>query len=138
VGQRTAGHGTLQSSSPYRLSDGSAISITIATLLTGRDKSYDQTGLTPDVEASGDQVTAAMLVNPAPAQDAQILRAFEVARAMVRERGGDPGTGMDPPATSLPADDSGAAPEGGEAASGDTSGFSPEDGSQAGDDPAVG
>ncbi len=49
VGTTTMGKGTIQSS-PQRLSDGSAVSITVAKLLCGDGTSFDGTGLSVDVE----------------------------------------------------------------------------------------
>lgn len=98
VGTKTAGHGTMQST-PYRLSDGSAVSLTVARLLTGQDEDFNGVGLVPDVEVeanmlSGDRYSSMeeYLFNPEPSADEQIKRALEVARTMVRESGQDPGT----------------------------------------------
>ena len=49
VGTTTLGKGTIQSS-PQRLSDGSAVVITVAKLVCGDGTSFDGTGLTVDVE----------------------------------------------------------------------------------------
>ena len=49
VGTATYGKGTIQRE-PQQLSDGSAVSITVAALLTGNGKSFNGTGLSPDVE----------------------------------------------------------------------------------------
>ena len=49
VGTTTMGKGTIQSS-PQRLSDGSAVSITVAKLICGDGSCFDGTGLTVDVE----------------------------------------------------------------------------------------
>ena len=51
VGTTTMGKGTIQSS-PQRLSDGSAVSITVAKLICGDGSCFDGTGLTVDVERS--------------------------------------------------------------------------------------
>lgn len=51
VGTKTTGKWTIQDE-PHRLSDGSAVSVTIAELLTGGGECYNGTGVTPDVEAS--------------------------------------------------------------------------------------
>ena len=100
VGLRTAGRGSIQST-PQRLADGSAVSVTTAILYTGKDETFDGVGIEPDVEAAPvegfDEIS---LFNPNPASDMQIRRAFEVAQAMVRKSGGDPGTvGITPQAT---------------------------------------
>lgn len=93
VGVKTAGHYTIQSP-PYRLQDGSAISVTTAVLYTGRDETLEG-GILPDVEVPTDEKFAdfyeSYLFSPKPESDKQILRGMEVVRAMVRERGGDPG-----------------------------------------------
>lgn len=133
VGLRTGGHGTIQSV-PQKLSDGSAISITIALLKTGRDEVFDGVGLEPDVEitfASDDEAAAFNPYNTIAMQDTQIKRSVDVLRSMVRERGGDPGKPTAPgntPGTTLPpaiiTDDSSLPPdsslaeESGESASG--------------------
>ena len=49
VGTTTMGKGTIQSS-PQRLSDGSAVSITVAKLICGDGSCFDGTGLSVDVE----------------------------------------------------------------------------------------
>lgn len=81
VGVKTAGHGTLQSS-PKRLADGSAVSVTEALLLTGRDETYDVTGVEPDVEAQVNPGEELNLFDPDVSTDIQIARAMEVARLM--------------------------------------------------------
>ncbi len=90
VGTKTQGHGTLQSA-PQRLSDGSAVSITVAMLLTGKDESFNGTGLTPDVEVPSYTDDEAMLFNPSPETDSQIIRALEQAFSLVKASGQDPG-----------------------------------------------
>lgn len=97
LGTKTAGHGTMQST-PYRLSDGSAVSVTTAQLLTGRDEDFNGVGLTPNVEVEGNMAERypgggmeEYLHNPLPKEDEQIARARELLRSMVREAGGEPG-----------------------------------------------
>lgn len=51
VGANTMGKGTIQAE-PYRMSDGSAVVITVAKMLTGTGESFDGTGLSVDVEAA--------------------------------------------------------------------------------------
>lgn len=51
VGSTTAGKG-VQLSDPQSLSDGSAVVITVGTLLDNEGKNWNGTGLTPDVDAS--------------------------------------------------------------------------------------
>lgn len=78
VGVSTAGKWMLQSS-PQRLPDGSAVSITTARLLSGEDENYEGTGLTPDIGLEALQADdSALLWNPSPETDAWILRALEV------------------------------------------------------------
>ncbi|MDL2293580.1 peptidase [Ruminococcaceae bacterium OttesenSCG-928-D13] len=135
VGTTTAGRGTIQRS-PYRLQDGSAISVTVAMLYTGKGESFDGVGLVPDDVLEGDSVTELMLLNPQPTSDIQVLRAFEVVRAMVRERGGDdPGpatTGT--PAISDTTDSSDISQSGGDAPQPDDSGADAESAPGTGDD----
>lgn len=49
IGENTMGKGTIQAE-PYRMSDGSAVVITVARMLTGKGASFDGTGLTVDLE----------------------------------------------------------------------------------------
>ncbi|MDL2219149.1 peptidase [Ruminococcaceae bacterium OttesenSCG-928-O06] len=129
VGQRTAGRGTLQNTS--RLYDGSAVTVTVATLLTGRDESFNGTGLVPDVEVSNDGVPESVVYSPAPLSDPQALRALnDVLRTMVRERGEDPGS----PITGQVASISGADSSGSDLSGNDVSG---EDVSVSGGDDAT-
>ncbi len=80
VGTTTAGKGMLQSAT-QQLTDGSAISITTAQLLTGQDESFDKTGIVPDVEILVDEDNQTVnLYTPNPGADQQILRALEVVR----------------------------------------------------------
>ncbi len=82
VGEVTAGKGMLQSP-PQQLTDGSAISITTAKLLTGKDESFDKVGITPSVEVLVDEQNQSVnLYAPNPGKDPQILRALEVARSL--------------------------------------------------------
>lgn len=90
VGSRTAGRGVLLSS-PIRLQDGSAIVVTEAKIYTGSDETFDGTGLTPDVEFESAVDDETFLYIPQPMRDQQIIRAIEVVRTMLRERGLDPG-----------------------------------------------
>ena len=81
VGNTTQGHGTLQST-PKRLSDGSAVSVTKALLLTGKEESYNVVGLEPDVEVLMVAGEDTNLFAPDVKTDQQISRALEVARTM--------------------------------------------------------
>ncbi|MGD9560138.1 MAG: S41 family peptidase [Oscillospiraceae bacterium] len=91
VGTRTMGRGTLQSS-PQRLSDGSAVSVTAALMLTGSGDSYNGVGVLPDVEAEPVDLDEGALLDPNAQTDSQIKRALEVVRAMVIAEGGEPGS----------------------------------------------
>ena len=81
VGTTTQGKGTIQSS-PQRLSDGSAVSITVAKLLCGDGTSFDGTGLTVDVERplTADEQTA--YYDYTVENDPQIQRAVSTAQQM--------------------------------------------------------
>ncbi len=77
VGTTTYGKGTIQKE-PQQLSDGSAISITVAALLTGDKNSFNGTGITPDVESvlKADEESSLYLL---PLEiDPQIVKAMEV------------------------------------------------------------
>ncbi len=90
LGATTSGKGSIQSA-PRRMSDGSAVTITTAMLLTGLDQSFDGVGIAPDVELPEGVVTPEMLITPTPTTDPHALRAFEALRSMVRDSGEDPG-----------------------------------------------
>lgn len=114
AGAKTQGRGMLQSA-PQRLSDGSAVVITTAKLLTGRDESFEGVGIAPDIEISGGVEDEFALYDPKPREDTQILRAFEVVRTIITGQGGTaPELVLDEPSASEPA----LAPAVGEAASG--------------------
>lgn len=76
VGTKTYGKGTIQAA-PQRLSDGSAVSVTVARLLTGKEECFDGTGLTVDQEVQLAENT--VMYDYALADDAQVLRAVSVA-----------------------------------------------------------
>ena len=76
VGTKTYGKGTIQAA-PQRLSDGSAVSVTVARLLTGKEECFDSTGLTVDQEVQLAENT--VMYDYALAEDAQVLRAVSVA-----------------------------------------------------------
>ena len=76
VGTKTYGKGTIQAA-PQRLSDGSAVSVTVARLLTGKEECFDGTGLTVDQEVQLAENT--VMYDYALAEDAQVLRAVSVA-----------------------------------------------------------
>ena len=80
VGVNTAGKGTIQAE-PYRMSDGSAVIITTAKMLTTDKTSFDGAGLTVDVEvtakADGSDTTLVTVD-----QDIQVQKALGVAQTM--------------------------------------------------------
>ncbi len=83
AGVKTAGKWMLQSA-PQRLSDGSAVSVTVAKLLTGNDENFEGTGLPMDVSLDAMQPDSdtGVLWNPDPEKDQWILRGLEVLRAL--------------------------------------------------------
>lgn len=115
VGSTTAGRGTLQRL-PRVMTDGSAVSITYALLLTGKDETFHGVGLQPEVEVPANLEDEFSIFNPNLQGDNQILRAFELAAQMARAAGIDTGS---PPVISQPAsgDSSGA---GSDAATGES------------------
>ncbi len=78
VGSVTAGKGTIQSD-PKMLSDGSAIVLTVAKLLTYDGSSFDGTGLVPDVDRALTTDEQGMYYDFTIENDPQILKAFSVA-----------------------------------------------------------
>ncbi len=82
VGTVTAGRGSIQTT--YRLSDGSAIEITTALLLTPKRGLYEGAGVTPDYEAALTAAQEAGFYEMTMDEDPQIQRAFEVAQGMVK------------------------------------------------------
>lgn len=81
VGSNTMGKGTIQSS-PQRLSDGSALVITVAKLLCGDGTSFDGVGLAVDVERSYTADEAALIYDYTPQTDPQIQRAVNTAQQL--------------------------------------------------------
>lgn len=77
VGVTTYGKGTIQQE-PHRLKDGSAVSITVATLLTGEKNSFDKIGVSPDVEvALKPDEEKVLFILPLEA-DPQVVKAVEL------------------------------------------------------------
>ena len=118
VGSTTYGKGTIQSS-PQRLSDGSAVVVTVAKLIASNGESFDTTGLTVDVErplTSDEQVA---FYDFTLETDPQILRAVNAAQTLT----GSATVGGVNAASSQAAsseDAAGSEASSGEAASGDT------------------
>ena len=87
VGVKTMGKGMLQAE-PEKLSDGSAIVITVAKLLTSQGDSFDGVGVTPDVEsaltADEEQMSYTLTVDTDP----QIQRSLEVLSGMIGDETG--------------------------------------------------
>ena len=81
VGVATQGKGTIQSS-PQRLSDGSAVVITVARLICGDGSCFDGTGLAVDVERAFSAEEEAMFYDYTTETDPQILRAVNTAQQM--------------------------------------------------------
>ena len=81
VGTATLGKGTIQSS-PQRLSDGSAVVITVAKLVCGDGSSFDGTGLAVDVERALTADEEAVLYDYTVDTDPQIQRAVSVVRQL--------------------------------------------------------
>lgn len=81
VGSSTMGKGTIQSS-PQRLSDGSALVITVAKLLCGDGSSFDGMGLAVDVERAYTADEAALVYDYTPETDPQIQRAVNAAQQL--------------------------------------------------------
>ena len=81
VGTTTMGKGTIQSS-PQRLSDGSAVSITVAKLICGDGSCFDGTGLSVDVERALSAEETTNFYAYTPEDDPQIQRAVSAAQQL--------------------------------------------------------
>ena len=81
VGTTTMGKGTIQSS-PQRLSDGSAVSITVAKLICGDGSCFDGTGLSVDVERALSAEETTNFYDYTPETDPQIQRAVSAAQQL--------------------------------------------------------
>ncbi|MEG1069405.1 MAG: S41 family peptidase [Ruthenibacterium sp.] len=88
VGELTAGKGQYVSA-PSALTDGSAVSYTIGSLLTKDGKSFDKEGFAPDIEASLKPEDEKNFYDLTIETDAQILKAFEVAELATPKKLGD-------------------------------------------------
>lgn len=106
VGQKTYGKGTIQAE-PHRMSDGSAVVITVAKMITANGESFDGTGLAVDIEvAEGSNVEAGAPLT----SDPQVSRALAAAKLLTGSAaeitdGDSSGTSE---STSAPASDSAA------------------------------
>ena len=81
VGEGTLGKGTVQSE-PQRMSDGSAVVITLGKLLACDGTSFEGTGVAVDVERLLTAEEQASYYDYVPETDPQLLRAFEVADSL--------------------------------------------------------
>ena len=81
VGTTTLGKGTIQSS-PQRLSDGSAVVVTVAKLIASNGESFDTTGLTVDVEHALSSDEQMAFYDFTLETDPQILRAVNTAQTL--------------------------------------------------------
>ena len=82
VGSKTAGKGTLQEL--YRLTDGSGIELTVATLIPPKSAVFNQVGLAPDYETSLSAEQEQNFYDLSFSADPQIQRALEVANALAK------------------------------------------------------
>ena len=132
VGTTTMGKGTIQSS-PQRLSDGSAVVITVAKLVCGDGSCFDGTGLTVDVERPLTVVVdralsteeATNFYDYTPQTDPQVQRAVSAAQQLsgtTTLAGASSAAAADSAASSAAADDTAPA----EAAEGETAASEPE------------
>lgn len=110
VGETTAGVGMLQSE-PQRMSDGSAVVVTVAKMLTGKNNvAWNGVGFNPDVPAAA-TVDEFTLYNIDPRTDRQVVQATALARSLARADGSDvTGTAPSTP-ESTPSSTSDPAPE---------------------------
>lgn len=107
VGTTTYGKGTIQRE-PQQLSDGSAVSITVAALLTGNGNSFNGTGLSPDVEIALTE-DKQMVYMMGPENDAQVGKAVETlnsitANSQNSQQAASSAASETAPADSAPAD----------------------------------
>ena len=129
VGTTTMGKGTIQSS-PQRLSDGSAVVITVAKLVCGDGSCFDGTGLTVDVERALSAEEATNFYDYTPQTDPQVQRAVSAAQQLsgtTTLAGASSAAAADSAASSAAADDTAPAEAAeGEPAEGETAASEPE------------
>ena len=82
VGERTVGRGTYQKI--FRLTDGSALELTVALLKPNTSESFNRSGISPDYESSLRTDQEAIYYSIPIEQDPQIQRSFEVLNALIR------------------------------------------------------
>lgn len=80
VGEKTSGKGYFQQT--YRLSDGSAVSLSVGKYYTPKGVSLAETGVTPDVEVPADEETAAAIYYDTldPMEDPHVLAAIDALK----------------------------------------------------------
>ena len=105
VGATTAGKGTMQRL--YSMSDGSAVSLTVAVLVPGRSESFDGVGVVPDYERVLSAEEKSFYYDFTINDDPQILRAQEVAVSLAA---GNTGEGPATPSSSSSVTSSSSAP----------------------------
>ena len=129
VGTTTQGKGTIQSS-PQRLSDGSAVVVTVAKLVCGDGSCFDGTGLTVDVERALSAEEATNFYDYTPQTDPQVQRAVSAAQQLsgtTTLAGASSAAAADSAASSAAADDTAPAEAAeGEPAEGETAASEPE------------
>ena len=129
VGTTTMGKGTIQSS-PQRLSDGSAVVITVAKLVCGDGSCFDGTGLTVDVERALSAEEATNFYDYTPQTDPQVQRAVSAAQQLsgtTTLAGASSAAAADSAASSAAAEDTAPAETAeGEPAEGETAASEPE------------
>ena len=128
VGTTTMGKGTIQSS-PQRLSDGSAVVITVAKLVCGDGSCFDGAGLTVDVERALSAEEATDFYDYTPQTDPQVQRAVSAAQQLsgtTTLAGASSAAAADSTAASAAADDTAPAENAeGETAEGETAASEP-------------
>ena len=88
VGQKTYGKGTIQAE-PHRMSDGSAVVVTVAKMITAGGGSFDGTGLAVDIEvAAGTNTDAGAPLT----SDPQVSRALAAAKLLTGASSGSEST----------------------------------------------
>ena len=129
VGSTTMGKGTIQSS-PQRLSDGSAVVVTVAKLVCGDGSCFDGTGLTVDVERALSAEEATNFYDYTPQTDPQVQRAVSAAQQLsgtTTLAGASSAAAADSAAASAAAEDTAPAETAeGEPAEGETAASEPE------------
>ncbi|MDD3429565.1 MAG: S41 family peptidase [Oscillospiraceae bacterium] len=93
VGTKTAGKGTIQELN--RLTDGSAVDITVAKLLPGNSESFDGVGVLPDYELALKAEEEQYFYDFTLESDPQIIRAFEIARELSKTTAQNTDTAQD-------------------------------------------